>query len=664
MKPFLTFLLIVVAHAQTQSDWITQVKNKPALDVREFEWAMPTGVSGVLSSSGSGKVLTFSRGPKGMRAEGYVYIYGGTGTAEAALVTATTCAILGGSACTITVTTANSHTGAWGVRSASAGWQEAANVAGSGGFVRFPAGTYLMYGPLVVPFDRQTYFSDSPTAVTITQSNAINLHRFVIVGSKSDVTIRGLGFEGNFANQTYTAATLNTAIDGTSSTRLIVAGNRFRAFGYSSSADASYSQVVSLYSAIDCQVRGNQFLSNFAFEVNVNAASGCAITDNTFGSPSLADSQTHVNWWDTYSAGFGTFVAQSSKILFSGNRMFGPQRSATLSAFGDLINVNGSNSSIQGYDIHILSNTFEGLGNGRGTVAVTNGSGTITGTNTTFASIDVGRTFQVEGDATAYTVSAYTSATQITVTPVISRATASGLRYLYVNSGDVIQVYNVDRFSVIGNSINNSGDMGIDVAASPAGYYTQHGVVANNVVRRSQVDAFYIGGAVFDVMYSGNIGLNAGLKQSSGHQACFELSPTDLGSQVGQNMWHLTFSGNQCIDDQAAATMLFGFQMEAGQSLKIFSNTLTGNTYFSYDGTGALFDSGTTATMQGTMFNTPSFMSTLQFTPVAFANLGSFLPAAANGAIAYCFDCTVASPCAGGGTGAIAKRLNGAWSCN
>jgi hypothetical protein len=43
-----------------------------------------------------------------------------------------------------------------------------------------------------------------------------------------------------------------------------------------------------------------------------------------------------------------------------------------------------------------------------------------------------------------------------------------------------------------------------------------------------------------------------------------------------------------------------------------------------------------------------------------FANLG----AATNGSMIYCSDCTVASPCAGAGNGAIAKRLNGAWVCN
>lgn len=40
------------------------------------------------------------------------------------------------------------------------------------------------------------------------------------------------------------------------------------------------------------------------------------------------------------------------------------------------------------------------------------------------------------------------------------------------------------------------------------------------------------------------------------------------------------------------------------------------------------------------------------------------LPAVDNGSQVYCTDCTFANPCAGGGTGAIAKRLNGAWRCD
>jgi hypothetical protein len=47
--------------------------------------------------------------------------------------------------------------------------------------------------------------------------------------------------------------------------------------------------------------------------------------------------------------------------------------------------------------------------------------------------------------------------------------------------------------------------------------------------------------------------------------------------------------------------------------------------------------------------------------PLVFASLSALW---ANGSIVYCSDCTLAAPCAAGGTGAIAKRLNGVWVCN
>ncbi|MCP5101873.1 MAG: hypothetical protein GY950_00755 [bacterium] len=40
------------------------------------------------------------------------------------------------------------------------------------------------------------------------------------------------------------------------------------------------------------------------------------------------------------------------------------------------------------------------------------------------------------------------------------------------------------------------------------------------------------------------------------------------------------------------------------------------------------------------------------------------LVASPDGSIMYCTDCTIANPCAGAGTGAFAKRLNGVWVCN
>ena len=50
------------------------------------------------------------------------------------------------------------------------------------------------------------------------------------------------------------------------------------------------------------------------------------------------------------------------------------------------------------------------------------------------------------------------------------------------------------------------------------------------------------------------------------------------------------------------------------------------------------------------------------FFPSSFTN--GTLGTPSNGAVVFCSDCTIANPCAGGGTGAIAKRLNGIWVCN
>jgi hypothetical protein len=54
------------------------------------------------------------------------------------------------------------------------------------------------------------------------------------------------------------------------------------------------------------------------------------------------------------------------------------------------------------------------------------------------------------------------------------------------------------------------------------------------------------------------------------------------------------------------------------------------------------------------------FSPALTLSPVLFANLGT----PNNGTFYYCPDCAVANPCAGSGTGAFAKRLNGTWICN
>jgi hypothetical protein len=138
----------------------SDLQNATALDCRAHNFVRLLGqgnvakqVTGDLSASGAGKVLTFADAPAGLVAGGYVYIIGGTGTAEAALITASTCATSGGGSGTITITTANTHTGAWRVTSATAGIQEAVNVASAGntgGDIIVPAGNHAVHAPITV----------------------------------------------------------------------------------------------------------------------------------------------------------------------------------------------------------------------------------------------------------------------------------------------------------------------------------------------------------------------------------------------------------------------------------------------------------------------------------------------------------------------------------
>jgi hypothetical protein len=128
-----------------------QIKNKLHVDSRQYNWSRVNtdGVSGDLSTSGSGKVLTFTVRPVGLLVGNYVYVSGGTGTAEAVVITALTGTA--GAAGTMTVTTANTHTGGWTVGSATAGIQEAALSGSTPRIVYVPNGTYIIYAPITFP---------------------------------------------------------------------------------------------------------------------------------------------------------------------------------------------------------------------------------------------------------------------------------------------------------------------------------------------------------------------------------------------------------------------------------------------------------------------------------------------------------------------------------
>ncbi len=134
-----------------QTDWTTQVQNKPFVDAREYNWFRTNGkgATGDLSAPGANTV-TVTPCPKGPDATDTTWgiaITDGVGTAEGAMVTGGTCTS-GAATGTLEFTTLNAHTGAWKIRSGTAGIQEAAIVDPS---VIVPPGTYDIYATITPP---------------------------------------------------------------------------------------------------------------------------------------------------------------------------------------------------------------------------------------------------------------------------------------------------------------------------------------------------------------------------------------------------------------------------------------------------------------------------------------------------------------------------------
>lgn len=96
-------------------------------------------------------VITLSPVPRGVNGSNtfhYLYVSGGTGAAEAVLITGGT-AVSGAPSGTLFINCANAHSGAWTIRSATAGIQEALweVVPTNGNEIRIPPGPLTVYAP-------------------------------------------------------------------------------------------------------------------------------------------------------------------------------------------------------------------------------------------------------------------------------------------------------------------------------------------------------------------------------------------------------------------------------------------------------------------------------------------------------------------------------------
>ncbi len=99
--------------------------------------------------------------------------------------------------------------------------------------------------------------------------------------------------------------------------------------------------------------------------------------------------------------------------------------------------------------------------------------------------------------------------------------------------------------------------------------------------------------------------------------------------------------------------------VNTGVTLTVNASIIASPTALIFTGAGTTTVSGTSNPLQYAAWTGAVGLGPV-ISPTFFSALGSF----ADGTVLYCSNCTFANPCASGGTGALAKRLNGAWRCD
>lgn len=164
--------LLFFFQAPSGVDWIQQISNKPFLDIRTFQFTVRPGGSLTAATPASITMPFCPYGVNGNDVGHWIYVSGGTGTAEAVLITGGTCtsaAAIG----SINFTPANNHTGAWTLTSATSGIAEALKIASAahGGSVFIPSGTWPVHSQFYI-YSNTVLYGEGLGAVIQVANNA------------------------------------------------------------------------------------------------------------------------------------------------------------------------------------------------------------------------------------------------------------------------------------------------------------------------------------------------------------------------------------------------------------------------------------------------------------------------------------------------------------
>lgn len=127
---------------------LSNVPAAPVVSTSKYIFTPQTPGGSLIIGSNTIALAPCPLGISGSAVSHYLYISGGTGTAEAALMTGGSCTS-GAFSGNVIVTAANTHSGAWTIQSATSGLAECHDAVGAYGACSIPAGTFNLYGPYV-----------------------------------------------------------------------------------------------------------------------------------------------------------------------------------------------------------------------------------------------------------------------------------------------------------------------------------------------------------------------------------------------------------------------------------------------------------------------------------------------------------------------------------
>lgn len=213
----------------------------------------------------------------------------------------------------------------------------------------------------------------------------------------------------------------------------------------------------------------------------------------------------------------------------------------------------------------------------------------------------------------------------------------------------VVRSWGISAASDPGAVVLHFDDLLIDVPNGPAN-------IAGNVVSKTQSNGIFVDD-MKNFAVSGNTIEDAGYN-STGNGIGVLLQADGAGTvlqtgKVNDNIIRTT------INLGASSVGLKIRQANSGtiDELRINDNDISQN--FNAGNQINFLGTATNVMRAGNVIATAQAGS-FQLGSITFANLGT----PADGSIIFCSNCTIANPCASGGTGAFAKRLNSTWICN